>query len=117
MFDIHDELLNVTDADIFEAESYIEDVAQRKKVAAKDIIVPLSYKAKRLAVCFACYNNCLCNVGKDPTTTFDGGNRDDIYAQKLALYKKELKEIEETITAFDFAGVKLGGLSIGMERA
>lgn len=115
--DIRDGLLDVKEEDIAVAEEYLEDVAERKGIKSKDIVVPLSFKAKRLAVDFACYNCCLGNVGTDPTTTFDGGTRDDIYAQKLSLYKKEIKEIEETITAFDFAGVKLGGLTIGLERA
>lgn len=115
--DIDDGLLEVNESDITEAESYIENVAQRKGVKVSEIIVPLTFRPRRLAICFACYNCCLRNVGKDPTTTFDSGSRDDIYAQKLSFYKKELKENEEIVTALDFSGVNLGGLNIGLERA
>ena len=117
LFDIKDDLLNVTDDDVAEAEGYIENTAQRKGIKLEDILDPLPFKARRLAVCFACYNCCLRNVGTDPTTTFDGGQRNDIYAQKLELYKQELKAINETLSAFDFTGIYSGGRSIRLERA
>lgn len=115
--DFYDNVLDVAVNDILEAEGYIENVALGKGVEVDKFLSPLPFKARRLAICFACYNCCLRKVGTDPTTTFDGGQRADIYAQKLELYKQELKAINETLSASDFTGVPSGGRSIRLERA
>ena len=115
--DIQDNLLNVTEQDIAEANLFIEDIAGRMGVKPENIRMPLPYLVKRLAICFACYNRCLACVGTDATTTFDGGDRKDIYAQKLELYKKEIEEIQAKLTKSDFTGAIVGGSVINLWRA
>ena len=115
--DIHDKLLSVTEYDIAEANIFIEDTAARMGVMPASIRMPLPFMLKRLAVCFACYNSCLAHIGTDATTTFDGGDRKDIYAQKLEFYKNELNEIQNKLTKADFIGDTVGVSSLSIGRA
>lgn len=115
--DVQDKLLKVTDTDVAEANLFIDDLAARLGIDAQDIQIPVSFMVRRLAISFACYNRCLQCVGTDATTTFDGGSRQDIYAQKLDFYNKELENLQKKITAADFTGQKVGGASIGLWRS
>lgn len=114
--DIQDNLLSVNEHDIEEANLFIEDIAGRMGVLPDKIRLPLPFMVKRLAVSFACYNHCLASVGTDSTTTFDGGDRKDIYAQKLDFYKNEIDEIQAKLTKADFTGGATGGVSISLFR-
>ena len=115
--DIHDKLLNVTEQDITVANLFIEDLAGRMGVKPEEIRKPVPFLVKRLAIYYACYNRCLACVGTDATTTFDGGDRKDIYAQKLDFYKKGIDEIQAKLTQADFKGAVVGGSVISMWRA
>lgn len=112
--DINDSFLDVADKDIAEANAHIEDLANRRGVEIK---IPIPHILKRLAICFACYSCCLNAVGTDPTTSFDGGSREDIYSQKLEFYKQEIKDIESKLTDADFTGKKAGRTCISLWRA
>lgn len=115
--DIQDNLLAVSEQDITEANLFIEDLAGRMGVKNEEIRKPLTFMVRRLAVYYACYNRCLACVGTDATTTFDGGDRKDIYAQKLEFYKNGIDEIQAKLTASDFTGNKVGTTSIEIGRA
>ncbi len=117
LYDIIDGVLDVTEDDILEAEGYIENSAQRLGVALEDIPTPLPFKARRLAVCYACYNNCMRNIGRDATVNFENGNSEDIFAKKLEIYRQEIQSINQTLSAFDFTGKGTGGVTIRLERA
>lgn len=115
--DIQDRLLKCDEQDIVQANQFIKDTAIRMGVNEGDIQIPLTFTLKRLAVCFACYNRCLACVGMDPTVNFDGGNQQDVYEKKLALYKTEIDRIVEKLTEADFTGKKNTGTTINLWRA
>lgn len=116
--DVQDRILQVDFADIEEANKYIESAAFRMGVNVDKIIVPVSFKVRRLGIAFACYNRCLASVGADGSTVFDGGRNTDVFAQKLQFYRAELKRLEDELVASDFTGSgKASGASIGIWRA
>lgn len=116
LYEVQDSFLSVTERDIEQANLYVGSIARQKGVKEEDIIIPIGFNVKRLAILFACYNNCLSSVGTDATTTFDGGNRADIYADKLKLYKDEIDKIEGKLTKADFVGQNNGGATISLWR-
>lgn len=105
--DIRDDVLSCTEDDIAKANAYIEWSAARLGVSAAKIASPAPFAALRLGECYACYIRALAKVGTDATVTVDGERGqegDDIYAQKLKLYRAELDRLEASLTAADFTG-------------
>lgn len=116
-FDIRDKLLQVTEADVAEANAYVSDIAKSMGVEENSIPSVVPAKIKRLAVVYACYICCINSIGTDSTTTFDNGERTDIFEQKRVTYKEELDKIIAGLTANDFTGAQLGGNNITIWRA
>lgn len=116
-YDIRDRLLQVADEDVSEANDYVSELAKGMGVDESKIPAVIPAKVKRLAVVYACYLCCINSVGTDSTTTFDGGNRTDIFEEKRIAYKNELDRILAGLTAGDFLGVRLSGNNINIWRA
>lgn len=114
--EVQDQILNVTEDDIAAANNYVDSLAESLGISQDVIKQPVAFKVKRLAMVYACYNRCLLSVGTDPTATFDGGQRQDIFAQKLEMYSREVKTLTDTLTVADFTGAKAGGASISLFR-
>ena len=115
--DIDDKFLNVTENEIKQANSFIEDTATQMGINLSSIKVPVTFTIRRIGVLFACYTCCLARVGTDPTTSFENGNRQDIYAQKLGFYKQELNQLVSRLTRADFVGQKASGTTINLWRS
>lgn len=103
--DINDAILTIENADIDGANRFVTDIGIRLGVAEESFVKPFRYPTRRLAVVYACYLACLRMVGSDGSVVFDGKENADIYAQKLALYRKEVEQIEPRLTASDFADI------------
>lgn len=116
--DVRDEILQVSDADIDEANRYVTNVGVRLGVAEDMFITPFRYPTYRLAVVYACYLCALRHVGADGSVIFDGKENADIYAQKLAHYRNEVRTIESRLTPSDFTDRKTcSGRTIELWRA
>ena len=121
--DVNDEIVECTQDDIAEANSYLLIVSQRLNVKEDRIVTPAAYTVKRLGVVYALYIACVRSVGKDNLTSLDTeSTRNDIYAEKARFYREEWKLLEKSITAADFTGGNngsgLGGVcSIPVWRA
>lgn len=116
-YDIRDKLLQISDEDIAEANAYVSDLANGLGVNIELIPKAVPVKVKRLAVVYACYVCCVNHIGTDSTTTFDNGERQDIFEQKMNTYKAEMEDIVATLTAKDFLGSQSGGKGIPLWRA
>lgn len=115
--DIRDKLLKVVERDVLEANDYVDSLAIGLGVDTSKMQGKVPAKIKRLAVVYACYLCCLNSVGMDSTTTFDNGERTDVFEQKRSAYKKELDGIVAGLTAVDFLGGRLSGNNISIWRA
>lgn len=121
--DVNDEIVECTQADVDEANSYLMIVSKRLNVREERIVTPAAYTVKRLGVIYALYIACVRNVGKDNLTSLDTeSTRNDIYAEKARFYREEWKLLEKNMTAADFTGgsngIGLGGIcSVPVWRA
>lgn len=116
--DVRDEILQVSDADIDEANRYVTNIGVRLGVAEDTFVTPFRYPTYRLAVVYACYLCALRHVGADGSVIFDGKENADIYAQKLAHYRNEVRAIEPRLVASDFTDQKTSsGRTIELWRA
>lgn len=104
--DIHDDILEVDEADVDEANRFVLDTAVRLGVAEESLLSPPRFIVRRLAVAFACYNRCLRAIGSDGSVIFNGQENADIFAQKLAFYRSEVRSIEPRLTVSDFIAEK-----------
>lgn len=108
--DVCDEILNCTQADIDEANSFVSNTAKRLGVKTAQIKSPPVFTVKRLAVVYALYICAVRNIGKDNLTALDTESlRQDIYAQKAQFLKAELRQLETQVDFEDFTG-KTSGL-------
>ena len=120
--DVNDEIVDCTQADVDEANSYLMVVSKRLNVKEERIVTPAAYTVKRLGVIYALYIACVRSIGKDNITSLDTESlRGDIYAQKARYFTEEMKAIEKTISASDFTGdyknSGIGGRCIPVWRA
>ena len=77
--DVNDEIVECTQDDIAEANSYLLIVSQRLNVKEDRIVTPAAYTVKRLGVVYALYIACVRSVGKDNLTSLDTeSTRNDI---------------------------------------
>jgi hypothetical protein len=118
MDDIQDKVLQCQDTDIAEANEFVLNTALKLGAKQEDIKLPANFLVKRLGVVFACYNRCLLSVGSDATVVFDGSRNEDVFAQKLSFYQKEVEKISAELRVYDFtADYKTGSTTIGLWRA
>lgn len=103
--DVRDNVLQVTEEDIKEANEYVLATAVSIGTDVADIKLPANYMVKRLGIVFACYNRCLLSVGSDATVVFEGNRNNDVFAQKLEFYKNELNELTAELRTYDFTGI------------
>lgn len=116
--DIRDSVLQCDENDVAAANEYLYNTALKMGVEEADIVLPASFIVKRLGIAFACYNRCLLSVGSDGTVIFEGSRSEDVFNQKLALYKEEIKAITDELRVYDFTGTALkGSACIGLWRA
>lgn len=107
--DVTDEIVDCSQEDVDEANSYLTIVAKRLNVREERIITPTAYTVKRLGVIYALYIACVRNIGRDNITSLDTeSTRNDIYAQKARFFREEWKAMEKAITSADFTGGGLG---------
>ena len=116
--DINDAILPIEDSDVNGANRFVTDIGIRLGVSEDTFVTPFRYPTYRLAVVYACYLACLRMVGSDGSVVFDGKENADIYAQKLAFYRSEVRSIEPRLVASDFTDQKTSsGRTIELWRA
>ena len=113
--DISDKILQIND--VKKANDFVRSLAT--SLGVQDDVMVATWKAKRVAEMFACYDACLNSVGKDGSVVFDGTQNADIFATKLELYRKELDKLVSTLVASDFKeqGSAINRASIPLWRA
>lgn len=101
--DVVDDIVNCSESDIEEANSYLLNIAKRFRVKEARIKIPAVYTVKRLGCVYALYIACIRCIGTDNIVALDTESaRSDIYAQKAKFFKDEMDRIEKNLSAADF---------------
>lgn len=96
--DISDKILQIED--VTKANDFVTSLGISLGIQENQMVV--TWKTKRVAEMFACYDACLSSVGSDGSAVFDGTQNTDIFASKLELYRKELDRLVVAVVASDF---------------
>ena len=99
-----DELLGpvVSSESIDEAHEALYSLAKQCNVASEDITA--TFWVKRYITAYAFHRTAILKSYSAGGSTYRGGDDKDAYAQKIAIYAAELKELKATVTAEALTG-------------
>lgn len=117
--EVRDELLKqlITEHDVAESTSYIDDIAIRLGVRPERIAVPVPFQVKMLA---QAYSLMITALNASMNNGAGGENEADAYELKRRVYAKRVAELEAQITVSTLLGGGSSGnkfpVSIPMRR-
>lgn len=101
--DVSDNILTCRSSDIAEANAYLSRLAKGFGLSDNEILFPPQMTVRRLGCAVACYYCALSMVGSDTTVMVNGARGDDIYLQKVKLYKALIDDLSKGLNFSDFA--------------